>query len=117
MRPTTSLGCALALGDAATALMARPAGRGRFTAMEPAPTDPAMFLYTSGSTGRPKGVVLSHHSHLWVPEMRSPAPPAPGRRTLVAAPLNRVNALAMCQSVLATAGTIVLLPAFTANSY
>jgi long-chain acyl-CoA synthetase len=31
---------------------------------------PAMFLHTSGSSGRPKGVVPSHHSHLWVIDMR-----------------------------------------------
>jgi long-chain acyl-CoA synthetase len=90
---------------------------GRFTAAEPAPIDPAMFLYTSGSTGRPKGVVLSHRSHLWVLEMRSRTPPAPGRRTLVAAPLYHMNGLATCQSVLANAGTIVLVPAFTRDSY
>ncbi len=41
-----------------------------FRAVEPDPTEPAMFLYTSGSSGRPKGVVLSHQSHLWVIEMR-----------------------------------------------
>jgi long-chain acyl-CoA synthetase len=43
---------------------------GPFTAVRPAPRQPAMFLYTSGSTGRPKGVVLSHESHLWVLAMR-----------------------------------------------
>src|SRR5215510_4057507 len=43
---------------------------GPFTAVQPAPAEPAMFLYTSGSTGKPKGVVLSHDSHLWVVHTR-----------------------------------------------
>jgi long-chain acyl-CoA synthetase len=76
-----------------------------------------MFLYTSGSTGRPKGVVLSHHSHIWVLQIRSRAATPPGRRSLVAAPLYHMNALSMCQTVLATGGTIVLLPGFTAASF
>jgi len=76
-----------------------------------------MFLYTSGSTGRPKGVVLSHWSHLWVISQR-PRPPGPlGWRSLVAAPLYHMNALAMCQAVLAQGDTIVLMPGFTAKSY
>ena len=79
--------------------------------------EPAMFLYTSGSTGRPKGVVLSHRSHLWVVEMRSEPPPPPRLRYLVAAPLYHMNALSVCQTALATGGTIVLLPGFTAASY
>src|SRR4029450_13248727 len=43
---------------------------GPFTAVQPVPAEPAMFLYTSGSTGKPKGVVLSHASHLWVVRTR-----------------------------------------------
>ena len=79
--------------------------------------EPAMFLYTSGSTGRPKGVVLSHRSHIWVVEQRAASKPAPGLRYLVAAPLYHMNALSVCQTALATGGTIVLLPGFTAGSY
>jgi acyl-CoA synthetase (AMP-forming)/AMP-acid ligase II len=90
---------------------------GSFSAADADASEPAMFLYTSGSTGRPKGVVLSHQSHLWVLEMRArPMPPA-GQRVLVAAPLYHMNALSVCQTVLSTGGTIVLLPSFTAASY
>jgi len=90
---------------------------GGMRAVEAEDAEPAMFLYTSGSTGRPKGVVLSHQSHLWVVGMRSdPLPPA-GLRYLVAAPLYHMNALSVCQTALATGGTIVLLPSFTATSY
>ena len=93
---------------------------GPFGAVVPAAREPAMFLYTSGSTGRPKGVVLSHHSHLWVIEMRRRASLRPlGSRSpvLVAAPLYHMNALAVSQSALAQHDTIILLPGFTAASY
>ncbi len=83
----------------------------------PDPADPAMFLYTSGSSGRPKGVVLSHHSHLWVIEMRRRAGDASPDRPLVAAPLYHMNALAVSQAALAQHDTIILLPGFTAASY
>jgi len=88
---------------------------GQFGATQPEPSAPAMFLYTSGSTGRPKGVVLSHESHLWVLQVRRRA--APPQRTLVAAPLYHMNALAVCQVALTQRDTIVLLPSFTARSY
>ncbi|WP_158931496.1 class I adenylate-forming enzyme family protein [Acidisphaera sp. S103] len=90
---------------------------GPFTAVVPDPHEAAMFLYTSGSTGRPKGVVLSHHSHLWVLDMRRRAPSADDHRVLVAAPLYHMNALAVCQAALAQRDTIILLPGFTAASY
>ena len=90
---------------------------GEMRAVAAEDAEPAMFLYTSGSTGRPKGVVLSHRSHLWVVEMRAAPPPPPGLRCLVAAPLYHMNALSVCQTALATGGTIVLLPGFTAASY
>jgi len=90
---------------------------GPFAAVHPEPDEPAMFLYTSGSTGRPKGVVLSHRSHLWVLEMRRDPRAAADVRTLVAAPLYHMNALAVCQAALAQHHTIVLLPRFTAISY
>jgi acyl-CoA synthetase (AMP-forming)/AMP-acid ligase II len=59
---------------------------GEFTAVVPAPNEPAMFLYTSGSTGTPKGVVLSHRSHIWVVQARL-APGLERHRYLIAAPL------------------------------
>jgi long-chain acyl-CoA synthetase len=81
------------------------------------PEEPAMFLYTSGSSGRPKGVVLSHYSHIWVMTVRTRLAGPAGRRSLVAAPLYHMNALAVCQVNFAQGDTIVLLPQFTAATY
>ena len=89
---------------------------GPFTPVIPAPSDPALFLYTSGSTGRPKGVVLSHHSHLWVLDVRVRALPEPGRG-LVAAPLYHMNALSTVQAAWATGGAVILMPGFEAAAY
>jgi long-chain acyl-CoA synthetase len=89
---------------------------GRFDAVVPRPSEPAMFLYTSGSTGRPKGVVLSHQSHLWVVETRLTDDLA-RHRYLIAAPLYHMNALALAKLACAANATIVLLPQFTAPAY
>jgi acyl-CoA synthetase (AMP-forming)/AMP-acid ligase II len=89
---------------------------GPFTAITPAPDQPAMFLYTSGSTGTPKGVVLSHRSHIWVVETRL-APGLDRHRYLIAAPLYHMNALALSKLACAAHATIVLLPQFTARAY
>jgi acyl-CoA synthetase (AMP-forming)/AMP-acid ligase II len=90
---------------------------GPFTAVQPAPAEPAMFLYTSGSTGKPKGVVLSHDSHLWVVRTRLEGQDVVRHRLLVAAPLYHMNALALAKFACAGHATIVLLPQFTAPAY
>src|SRR5437867_2578864 len=74
---------------------------GPFTAVQPAPAEPAMFLYTSGSTGKPKGVMLSHQSHLWVVRTRLEGQDVARHRLLVAAPLYHMNALALAKSACA----------------
>ena len=89
---------------------------GRHALPHPNPHDPALFLYTSGSTGRPKGVVLSHHSHLWVLDVRIRAGAKPAH-TLVAAPLYHMNALSTVQAAWATGGAVILLPGFDPASY
>jgi long-chain acyl-CoA synthetase len=89
---------------------------GPFTAITPAPDEPAMFLYTSGSTGTPKGVVLSHQSHIWVVQARL-APGLDRHRYLIAAPLYHMNALALAKLACAAHAAIVLLPQFSAAGY
>lgn len=90
---------------------------GPFTAVRPAPRQPAMFLYTSGSTGKPKGVVLSHESHLWALAMRRRPSSTARQRVLVAAPLYHMNGLATAHAALAQHDSVVLLPRFTPASY
>ena len=90
---------------------------GQFTALHPAPRQPAMFLYTSGSTGKPKGVVLSHESHLWVLAMRRRPSSTARQRVLVAAPLYHMNGLATSHAALAQHDSVVLLPRFTPARY
>src|SRR3984893_9552837 len=86
---------------------------GPFTAVRPAPRQPAMFLYTSGSTDKPKGVVLSHESHLWVLAMRARPQSTEKQRALVAAPLYHMNGLSTAHAALAQHDSVVLLPKFT----
>jgi long-chain acyl-CoA synthetase len=90
---------------------------GHFDPVHPAPQQPAMFLYTSGSTGTPKGVVLSHESHLWVLAMRKRPASTERLRTLIAAPLYHMNALATAHAALAQHDSVVLMPGFEVASY
>jgi long-chain acyl-CoA synthetase len=61
--------------------------------------------------------VFSHRGHLWALDMRTRTPVPPGQRMLVAAPLYHQNGLSWCQVALASGGTVVLLPQFSALSY
>ncbi len=88
-----------------------------FLAFAPQGEETAMILYTSGSTGKPKGVLLSHASQLWVVNARLRATPLADERALIAAPLYHMNALALVWLTLASGGTAVLLPAFSAAAY
>ena len=90
---------------------------GPFDSTAPVAGEAAMIIYTSGSTGRPKGVVFSHRGHLWALDMRTRTPMPAGQRMLVAAPLYHQNGLSWCQVALASGGTVVLLPQFSAVNY
>lgn len=104
----------LALDDAALDQDAAP----DMPAVRPRPGEGAMILYTSGSTGRPKGVLLSHDGQLWAVRTRAATlTDAASQRHLAAAPLYHMNALFATKLALATHGTMVLLPGFTAQGY
>ncbi len=86
-----------------------------FAIVQPAGNDTAEILYTSGSTGRPKGVVLSHRSQIEMLRATGSTgrkPPFKNRCGLVAAPLFHMNALMFSAAILASDGTVVLLPKF-----
>lgn len=104
----------ISLEPAALSTFADP---GAFTAVRPGATDPALMLYTSGSSGRPKGVMLSHAAQLWVVRSRLQTTPLAEERTLIAAPLYHMNALALSLLTLASGATAILLPQFSANLY
>ncbi|MGE8660112.1 MAG: class I adenylate-forming enzyme family protein [Achromobacter sp.] len=90
---------------------------GSAPAWRPAADDVALMLYTSGSTGKPKGVRLSHAGQLWTVRTRQAATPLDRERTLIAAPLYHMNALALAFLALACRATTVLLPQFDARRY
>lgn len=86
-------------------------------AWQPQADDVALMLYTSGSTGKPKGVRLSHAGQRWTVRTRQAATPLDRERTLIAAPLYHMNALALAFLALACRATAVLLPQFDARLY
>jgi long-chain acyl-CoA synthetase len=90
---------------------------GPFSAVVPAPREPAMVLYTSGSSGRPKGVLLTHEGHLWALRMRLRGGPYDHHRLLIAAPLFHMNGLGTLKFALAAGATVILLPQFETRRY
>jgi long-chain acyl-CoA synthetase len=107
-RPVAPAGVALVALDEVFAL---PAVDG-FASAVPAPGDLGMILYTSGTTGHPKGVELTQESHLWVIDQTSALVAPNSTRTIISAPLYHMNALTNTQRLLASGGTIVLMPRF-----
>ncbi len=81
----------------------------------PSQGQPGLVLYTSGSTGTPKGVLLSHDSQ-WAMISRMKALLG-GATGIIAAPLYHMNGLLFLCSILAGAGTVVLMPRFDARAY
>jgi acyl-CoA synthetase (AMP-forming)/AMP-acid ligase II len=90
---------------------------GPFSAVTPAPREPAMVLYTSGSSGKPKGVLLTHEGHLWAVKMRLRGGPYDQHRLLIAAPLFHMNGLGTLKFALAAGATVILLPQFHTQRY
>jgi long-chain acyl-CoA synthetase len=81
--------------------------------------DTAMILYTSGTTGRPKGAMLAHcnviHSAMiFVSCLQLTA----SDRSIAAVPLGHVTgAVANVMTMVACAGTLIILPEFKAAQY
>ena len=91
---------------------------GPFESVLPRGRELAMILYTSGSTGKPKGVLLSHASQRWSLETSAATYGVRSQhRYIVAAPMFHMNATISVKGALACGGSIVLLPAFSAQHY
>jgi long-chain acyl-CoA synthetase len=86
---------------------------------ELAETDTAVILYTSGTTGHPKGAMLTHlniaHSVL---HYQACMQLGPNDRSALAVPASHVTGLiAVIAAMLHVGGTIVIVPAFKAESF
>ena len=79
----------------------------------------ATILYTSGTTGRPKGAMLTHFSTItsvlhykWVMELSE------DDRCLLAVPMSHVTGvIALIDTMVHCAGTLVIMPAFKATDF
>lgn len=91
---------------------------GHFSPVIPEADQCAMILYTSGSTGRPKGVKLSHEGQIWTLESRYRFRKTySDERFIIAAPLFHMNALTNMKFALSAQASIVLMPAFSAETF
>jgi acyl-CoA synthetase (AMP-forming)/AMP-acid ligase II len=85
----------------------------------PRPDDVALFLHTSGTTSRPKGVPLTHENLMTsIRNIAATYRLTPEDTTLLVMPLFHVHGLlGGTLSTLASGGTVVIPPRFSASSF
>jgi acyl-CoA synthetase (AMP-forming)/AMP-acid ligase II len=96
------------LTDSATEL---PELAPRVRDLDPADQEIAAIFPTGGTTGRPKGVTFTHRRLTALAECYASVLARPGDVYLAAAPLTHVGGR-ICLSVIASGGTVVVLPGF-----
>ena len=87
--------------------------------VDPSPTEELAVLYTSGTTARPKGVRITNANYVYAGEVVAAGVRlTPADRVLTALPLFHANAqYYTTMGTLASGGTIVLLPRFSASRF